>query len=64
MQTHLSWLRQHLAKTQGACHLNPECSALATLKTRDVDRALMGKFDFDRTESHHTIYRLWLRVSW
>ncbi len=30
------------------------------MKTRDVDRALMRKFGFEKTETHHHVYRLWL----
>jgi hypothetical protein len=33
---------------------------MATLRTRDVDRALIGKFGFDKIETHHHVYRLWL----
>ena len=30
------------------------------LRTRSVDRALVGELGFERTESHHQVYRLWL----
>jgi hypothetical protein len=30
------------------------------LRTRDVDRALVGKLAFEKTETHHHVYRLWL----
>jgi hypothetical protein len=33
---------------------------VATLKTRDVDRALTGKLGFEKAETHHHVYRLWL----
>lgn len=29
-------------------------------KVRDVDRALVGKLGFDRHDTHHRVYRLWL----
>jgi hypothetical protein len=31
-----------------------------TLKTRDADRALVSKLGFEKTETHHHVYRLWL----
>jgi hypothetical protein len=33
---------------------------MPTLRTRSVDRALVGKLGFDKEESHHHVYRLWL----
>jgi len=33
---------------------------VAVIKTRDVDRALVGKLGFEKTETHHHVYRLWL----
>jgi hypothetical protein len=33
---------------------------VAVLKTRDVDRALVTKLGFEKTETHHHVYRLWL----
>jgi len=33
---------------------------VAVLKTRDVDRALVSKLGFDKTETHHHVYRLLL----
>lgn len=33
---------------------------MAVIKTRDVDRALVGKLGFEKTETHHHVYRLWL----
>jgi len=33
---------------------------VAVLKTRQVDRALVEKLGFEKTESHHHVYRLWL----
>ena len=33
---------------------------MTTLKTRDADRALVGKLGFEKTETHHHVYRLWL----
>ena len=33
---------------------------MTTLKTRDVDRALVRKLGFEKTETHHHVYRLWL----
>ena len=33
---------------------------MATLRTRNVDRALVGKLGFEKTETHHHVYRLWL----
>ena len=33
---------------------------MPTLKTRSVDRALVSKLGFERTETHHRVYRLWL----
>jgi hypothetical protein len=33
---------------------------MATLRTAAVDRALVGKLGFKRTETHHHVYRLWL----
>lgn len=31
---------------------------MTVLKTRDVDRALVQKLGFERTESHHQVYHL------
>ncbi|NCO32476.1 MAG: hypothetical protein AUJ92_11355 [Armatimonadetes bacterium CG2_30_59_28] len=31
------------------------------LRARDADRALVGKLGFEKTESHHHVYRLWLQ---
>ena len=33
---------------------------MAVLRTRAVDRALVGKLGFEKTETHHHVYRLWL----
>lgn len=33
---------------------------MAVLRTRAVDRALVGKLGFEVTETHHHVYRLWL----
>jgi predicted deacetylase len=33
---------------------------VAVLKTRAVDRALVNKLGFEKTETHHHVYRLWL----
>jgi hypothetical protein len=33
---------------------------MTTLKTRDVDKALMSKLGFEKVETHHHVYRLWL----
>jgi hypothetical protein len=33
---------------------------MAVLRTRDVERALVGKLGFQKGEDHHHIYRLWL----
>ena len=33
---------------------------MAGFKVRQVERALMGKLGFEKTASHHQIYRLWL----
>lgn len=33
---------------------------MPVLKTRRVDRALVGKLGFEKTEKHHLVYRLWL----
>jgi predicted deacetylase len=33
---------------------------MASLRTRSVDRALVGKLGFEKTETHHHVYRLWL----
>jgi len=33
---------------------------VAVLKTREVDRALVNKLGFEKTETHHHVYRLWL----
>lgn len=33
---------------------------MAVLKTRQVDRALVEKLGFEKTESHHHVYRFWL----
>ena len=33
---------------------------MPTLRTRDVDRALVSKLAFEKTETHHHVYRLWL----
>jgi hypothetical protein len=29
-------------------------------KARDVDRVLVGKFGFEKHDTHHHVYRLWL----
>jgi predicted deacetylase len=34
---------------------------MAVLKTRNADRALVRKLGFEKTETHHNVYRLWLR---
>ena len=33
---------------------------MPTLQTRRVDRALVEKLGFEKTETHHHVYRLWL----
>jgi len=33
---------------------------MAVLKARQVDRALVQKLGFERTETHHHVYKLWL----
>ena len=33
---------------------------MATLRTRNVDRALVGKLGFEKQETHHHVYWLWL----
>jgi hypothetical protein len=33
---------------------------MAVLRTRAVDRALVGKLGFEKTETHHHVYRRWL----
>ena len=33
---------------------------MAILKARQVDRALVQKLGFEKTETHHHVYRLWL----
>ena len=33
---------------------------MAVIRTRAVDRALGGKLGFEKTETHHHVYRLWL----
>ncbi len=33
---------------------------MATVRTRDADRALTGKLGFEKVETHHHVYRLWL----
>jgi len=33
---------------------------VAVLKTREVDRALVNKLGFEKRETHHHVYRLWL----
>jgi len=33
---------------------------VAVLKTHKVDRALVQKLGFEKTETHHHVYRLWL----
>lgn len=33
---------------------------MATLRTRTVERALVGKLGFEKTETYHHVYRLWL----
>ncbi len=33
---------------------------MATYRTRDVDRALVGKLGFEKHDTHHRVYRLWL----
>lgn len=33
---------------------------MAVLKTRDADRALVAKLGFQKTETHHHVYRLWI----
>ncbi len=30
------------------------------MKTRNVDRTLVRKFGFEKTETHHHVYRLWI----
>lgn len=31
-----------------------------TLKTREADRALVSKLGFEKAETHHHVYRLWV----
>ena len=33
---------------------------MTTLTTRDVDQALVRKLGFEKLETHHHVYRLWL----
>lgn len=33
---------------------------MTAFKTREVDRALVSKLGFDKHETHHHVYRLWL----
>jgi hypothetical protein len=33
---------------------------MPVLKTRHVDRALVKKLGFEKSEAHHHVYRLWL----
>jgi hypothetical protein len=33
---------------------------MAVLRARAVDRALIGKLGFEKQETHHHVYRLWL----
>jgi hypothetical protein len=33
---------------------------MAVLKARKVDRALVQKLGFEKTETHHHVYKLWL----
>ncbi len=33
---------------------------MTRFKARDVDRALMGKLGFEKHDTHHHVYRLWL----
>ena len=33
---------------------------MSTLKVRQVEKALIAKLDFERRDSHHRIYRLYL----
>ncbi|HEY63607.1 MAG TPA: hypothetical protein G4O02_03450 [Caldilineae bacterium] len=33
---------------------------MAVLKTRQVDHALVNKLGFEKTETHHHVYRLWI----
>jgi hypothetical protein len=33
---------------------------MPTLRTRNVDRALVRKLAFEKQETHHPVYRLWL----
>lgn len=33
---------------------------MAVLRVRDVDKALVCKLGFERIETHHHVYRLWL----
>lgn len=33
---------------------------MTVLKTRKVDQALVRKLGFEKTETHHHVYRLWL----
>lgn len=33
---------------------------MPVLKTRHVDRALVKKLGFEKSETHHHVYRLWL----
>lgn len=33
---------------------------MPALRVRDVDRALVGKLGFEKSETRHQVYRLWL----
>lgn len=33
---------------------------MTTFRARDVDRALVGKLGFEKHDTHHQVYRLWL----
>lgn len=33
---------------------------MPTVRTRNIDRALVGKLGFEKQETHHHVYRLWL----
>lgn len=33
---------------------------MTRFKARDVDRALVGKLGFEKHDTHHHVYRLWL----
>ena len=33
---------------------------MTTYRARDVDRALVGKLGFEKHDTHHRVYRLWL----